>query len=81
MERASFSTAETSFLLTGCQWFHTISSFSFMNNSKFSNVHGWSLLNNGIRAATETQLRKNTDKKFLAFYTAEALKTEPLLLT
>ena len=52
-----------------------------MNNSKFSNVHGWSLLNNGIRAATETQLRKNTDKKFLAFYTAESLKTEPLLLT
>ena len=45
-----------------------------MNNSKFSNVHGWSLLNNGIRAATETQLRKNTDKKFLAFYTAESLE-------
>ena len=36
--------------LTGCQWFHTVSSFSFMKNSKFRNVQGWTFLNDGIRA-------------------------------
>ena len=43
--------------LTGCQWFHTISSFSFMKNSKFRNVHGWIFLNDGIRAADENPRR------------------------
>ena len=44
-------TSELSLLLTGCQWFHTVSSFSFMKNSKFRNVQGCSFLNDGIPAA------------------------------
>ncbi|MGP1491223.1 MAG: hypothetical protein ACTTI6_09210 [Treponema sp.] len=47
-------TSELSLLLTGCQWFHTVSSFSFMKNSKFRNVHGRTFLNNGIHAAAGT---------------------------
>ena len=39
-----------SLLLTGCQWFHTVSNFSFMKDSKFRSVHGRTFLNNGIHA-------------------------------
>ena len=35
----------------GCPWFYTVSSFSFMKNSKFRNVQGWTFLNDGIPAA------------------------------
>ena len=35
----------------GCPWFYTVSSFSFMKNSKFRNVQGRTFLNDGIPAA------------------------------
>ena len=56
-------TSELSLLLTGCQWFHTVSSFSFMKNSKFKNVHGRTFLNNGIHAAAANSPRRiRTDR-------------------
>ena len=35
----------------GCPWFYTVSSFSFMKNSKFTNVQGRTFLNDGIPVA------------------------------
>ena len=35
----------------GCPWSYTVSSFSFMKNSKFRNVQGRTFLNDGIPVA------------------------------
>ena len=45
----------------GCPGFYTVSSFSFMKNSKFRNVQGRTFLNDGIPAATANPQRIRTD--------------------
>ena len=54
---ASFTLTRNIASRTGCQWFHTASSFSFMKNSKFRNVQGRTFLNDGIRATSENTQR------------------------
>ena len=44
----SFGSSRNIVSLTGCQWFQTVTNFSFMKNSKFRNVHGRTFLNDGI---------------------------------